>query len=132
MVILAKSNKRLVNKRYLSKVIGYLQSTALAIPSARYHLVTLYADLNSVNGWNNTTNVRLQKKSLDELTYFWANIKNKDIGRSWFPPEKSGILVTRILLTDASKFQWGSHLHILPVKEVSIHSMAYDRELKNF
>ena len=38
----ARSNKRLVGKRHLAKVIGYCSSTCLAIPSGRYHLISLY------------------------------------------------------------------------------------------
>jgi hypothetical protein len=90
--------------------VGYLQSTALAIPSARYHLLQLYADLNAVPGWH-AVSVRLSNKSLNELQHFWADVPSACIGRSWYPPETS-FLITATLVTDASQYAWGSHLHL--------------------
>ena len=32
-------------------------------------------------------------------------------GKSWFPPEKGAILFAT-LVSDASKYSWGGHLHV--------------------
>lgn len=108
---MVKGSKRLVRKKLLARVVGYLQSTSLAVKSTRLHLLSIYSDLHSVDGWRNNTNVRLSNKSIKELEFFWLNIPACDIGRSWYPPECSTIF-TSTLITDASKYAWGSHYHI--------------------
>ena len=45
-----------------------------------------------------------------EIRKFWMSPSVSDQGRSWFPPEKGAILFAT-LVTDASKYQWGGHLH---------------------
>jgi hypothetical protein len=46
LLSIVKARSRCVQKRALAAVIGYLQSTALAVPDGREHLVALYKDLN--------------------------------------------------------------------------------------
>ena len=36
---------------WLVLLVTYLQSCSLAMPNSRIHLVSLYADLNSKDGW---------------------------------------------------------------------------------
>ena len=103
-------NKRLVNKRHLAKVIGYCSSTCLAIPSGRFHLVSLYQDLHSKDGWDSKIFIKLSNKSLNELKHFWKQPPVENVGRSWFPPSKSYTMFVS-LFTDASKYAWGAHFH---------------------
>ena len=106
----ARSNKRLVNKRHLAKVIGYCSSTCLAIPSGRFHLVSLYHDLHAKEGWDSKIYVKLQNKSLNELQHFWKKPSPEHVGKSWFPPSKTFTMFVS-LFTDASKYAWGAHFH---------------------
>ena len=100
-----------MRKRHLASVIGYLQSTCLALPSGRFHLVHLYSDLNSKPGWRSSTVVTLCQRSLNELQHFWRDPPTSAEGRSWFPPTKTALLHA-LLITDASKYAWGAHAHI--------------------
>lgn len=110
MLKLCLSRKRHVSKRLLAQVIGYCQSTCLAVPMGRFHLVSLYQDLNQKEGWGNSVRVKLSNKSINELRSFWQNIQRSDIGRSWFPPTRTHTMFVS-LFTDASKFGWGAHFH---------------------
>ena len=65
---------RLVNKKVLAEFIGYLQSTCLAIPTGKQHLVALYSDLNSVEGWCKHAQIRFSAKSINEILYFWTDV----------------------------------------------------------
>lgn len=100
---------RLVEKRALASVLGYCQSCCLAIPNGRFHLTSLYSDLNSVEGWARDTMVKLHGKSLNELRFFWLCPPAHEVGRSWFPPTRVFNLFAN-LVTDASKYAWGAHL----------------------
>lgn len=95
--------------------MGYFQSTCLALPLGRFHLVSLYSDLNSVNGWDTRIQVKLSHRSLNEVRQFWAHPPPEGVGRSWYPPEVSAVIFAT-LITDASKFGWGGHLHLLAPK----------------
>jgi hypothetical protein len=105
----AKARCRVVNKKYLAKVIGYCSSCCLALPTGRFHLSSLYKDLHSKCGWGKNVDVRLCDKSMKELEFFWLSPKACNVGRSWFPPHKTYNLFCD-LVTDASKYAWGAHL----------------------
>lgn len=91
-------------------MVGYLQSTTLAIPEGREQLVALYKDLNSVPDWKWSTTVKVSAASKTALTKFWLNLKPDQIGRNWGPP--SQIVVCDLTIsTDASKLAWGAVLH---------------------
>ena len=85
---IAKARKRCMQKRKLASVIGYLQSTCLAIPLGRFNLVSLYSNLNSKPGWQYSAVVKLSKASLTSLSRFWQKIPPQQIGRPWGPPER--------------------------------------------
>ena len=91
--------------------MGYLQSTALAIPEARFRLVALYCDLNSVAGWASCLRVHLCNRSVQELRHFWRMPPHSAEGCSWYPPECSALLASAALFTDASLYAWGAHVH---------------------
>lgn len=50
---MAKGRARIVSKRLLASIIGYCSSCCLALPNGRFHLTSLYHDLNTVEGWSN-------------------------------------------------------------------------------
>lgn len=109
ILALSASRARHVKKKLLAQCIGYLQSTCLALPNGRLHLIDLYNDLNSKAGWSSSIVVRLSNRSVAELKNYWLNIPCSEVGRSWFPPEKTHVLQFN-LVSDASKYAWGAHL----------------------
>ena len=55
---------------------------------------------------------------MKELEYFWKKVPMNQIGRSWYPPETSTV-ISCVLITDASKYAWGSHVHLFDVENFS-------------
>ena len=81
-----------------------MQST----PRGRFHLVSLYADLNQKPGWAPNTQIKMSNKTIKELKAFLYTPPTTAEGRSWYPPEHTTTIWYVTLITDASKYGWGA------------------------
>lgn len=74
LLTISKRRKRFVRKKLLAQVIGYYQSTCLALPTGRLHLTSLYSDLHTKPGWLPNTSVKLSNASVSEIEHFWLSV----------------------------------------------------------
>lgn len=84
----SKAAARWVSKRALARVIGGLQSLCLALHYGRFLLSALYSCLNSVEGWDKATRVKLSHDAIRQLEIYWLELEPVDMGRKWGPPEQ--------------------------------------------